>query len=206
MRIVIIGPQGSGKGTQADLISKRFNIPHIDAGQILRDHIAKRTELGRRIEGAMKKGRLLPYKIVNEVIKQRISEPDCKNGFVLDGYPRQLEEAEFLDSISDIDSVIVLDVPDEVAVQRLSARRVCVGCRIPLYGLPEEIGNACSECGGKLEQREDDKPEAVRNRLRIYHETTEPLIEYYKPRRIVHRIDGTGAVEEVFKRIMQELS
>ncbi|MEM4246939.1 MAG: adenylate kinase [Candidatus Woesearchaeota archaeon] len=206
MKIVILGPQGSGKGTQADLISKRFSIPHIDAGQLLRDQVAKKTALGKKIEGAMKKGQLLPYKIVNEVIGQRLSEPDCETGFVLDGYPRQIEEAEFLDSITDIDAVIVLDIPDEIAVKRLSARRVCVGCRVPLYGLPEEIGKACSECGGKLEQRADDKPEAVRNRLRIYHETTEPLKEYYKPRSILHVIDGTGSVEEVFKLIMKEIS
>ncbi|MEM2916645.1 MAG: adenylate kinase [Candidatus Woesearchaeota archaeon] len=205
MKIVIIGPQGSGKGTQADLISKRFNIPHIDAGQILRDQVAKKTALGKKIEGAMKKGQLLPYRIVNEVIRQRLSEPDCKNGFVLDGYPRQLEEAEFLDGIADIDAVIFLDIPDDIAVKRLSARRVCVGCRIPLYGLPEDIGKACSACGGKLVQREDDKPEAVRNRLKIYHETTEPLVEYYKPRGIIHRVDGRGTVEQVFKAIMQEL-
>lgn len=206
MRLVVIGPQGSGKGTQADLISKRYNIPHIDAGQILREHIAKKTELGKRIEAQMKRGQLLPYELVNNVIKQRLSEPDCRNGFVLDGYPRQLEEAEFLDSIAEIDAVVILDVPDETAVNRLSARRICAGCTTPLYGLPKDIGKACSACGGKLVQREDDKPEAVRNRLKIYHETTEPLVEYYKPRGIVHRIDGSGAIEEVFKAIIQELS
>ncbi len=206
MRIAILGPQGSGKGTQADLVSKRYSIPHIDAGQILRDQIAKKTALGKKIEGAMRRGQLLPHQLVNEVIKQRLSQQDCRKGFVLDGYPRQLEEAEFLDSIADIDAVIFIDVPDEIAVKRLSARRVCVGCKIPLYGLPEEIGKACRECGGRLEQREDDKPDAVRNRLRIYHETTEPLKEYYKPRGILHVIDGTGTVEEVFNKIMQELS
>ncbi len=205
-KLVILGPQGSGKGTQADLLSKRYNIPHIDVGQVLREHVTKKTEIGKKLEEPMKKGELLPHDLIDPVVEQRLSEPDCKKGFVLDGYPRQLEEAEFLDSIADLDAVIVLEIPDTVAVKRLSARRICLGCTAFLYGLPKEIGKECQECGGKLVQREDDKPAAVKQRLKLYHEETEPLIEYYKPRDILHRINGTGTVEEVFQRIMHGLS
>ncbi len=205
MKVIMIGPQGSGKGTQADLLSKRFSIPHIDVGQLLREHVAKKTEIGKKLEGPMKKGELLPPELIDTIVEQRLGETDCAKGFVLDGYPRQIEEAEFLDDLAEIDAVVVLELPDAVAVERLSARRTCVGCTDQLYGLPEEIGTACKECGGKLTQREDDKPAAVKRRLALYHEETEPLIEYYTPRDIMHRIDGQGTVDAVFKRIMQAL-
>jgi adenylate kinase len=206
MKLVLLGPQGSGKGTQADLLSTRYAVPHIDVGSILREHIAKKTDIGKQIEGPMKRGELLPHKVIDQVVEERLAQPDCAKGFVLDGYPRQLEEAEFLDGTTDIDAVIILDIPDELAVKRLAARRVCIGCTVPLYGLPAEIGPKCEECNGKLVQREDDKPAAVKKRLEAYHDETEPLIEYYKPRGIVHVIDADGTVEEVFKRVMKALS
>lgn len=205
MRILVLGPQGSGKGTQAEMISKKYGIPHVDVGRLLREHVAKKTGLGKKIAGMMRRGELLPHEVVNEVIQKRLLEPDCKNGFVIDGYPRQLEEAEFLDSITSIDRVIILDVPDEVAVERLSKRRVCKGCPTPLYGLPEKIREQCKACGGELVQREDDKPEAVRKRLKIYHEVSEPLIEYYKPRSIVRVVDGTKSIDETFSKITSVL-
>lgn len=206
MRVIILGPQGSGKSLQADLISKRFGISHIDVGQLLRDHIARKTEIGKKIEGPMKRGELIPSELANQVVEERLGQPDCAKGFVFDGYPRELNEAEFLDSLEEIDAVLVLDVPDDVAIKRIGARRVCVGCTAPLYGLPKDIGKECAECGGNLVQREDDKPEAVQKRIQLYHEETEPLIEYYKPRDIVHTIDATGPVEDVFKKITQALS
>jgi adenylate kinase len=205
MKLVILGPQGSGKGTQADLLSRHFKIPHIDVGQLLREHVAQKTEFGKKIEGPMKRGELLPHDVVDLIVEARLENPDCKKGFVIDGYPRQLEEAEFLDSITKLDAVILLDIPDELAVERISRRRVCVGCDVPLYGLPEDIGKKCIACGGALKQREDDKPEAVRKRLEVYHEETEPLIDYYKPRDIVRKIDGRGEVRDVFKLILKEM-
>lgn len=206
MKVIILGPQGAGKGTQAELVAQKLGIPHIDFGQLLREEVAHKTAFGKRIEKPMKEGTLIPSGLMDRFVQQRLSKPDCAKGFVLDGYPRQLEEAEFLDSIADIDAVIILDIPDDLAIKRLSARRVCEGCITPLYGLPEEIGLKCKECGGKLVQREDDKPAAIKRRLKIYHEETEPLIEYYRPRGIVHRIDGSGEVQDVFKKIMRVLS
>jgi len=206
MKFIILGPQGSGKGTQADLLATRFGIPHLDIGQILREHIANKTPIGKKIEAAMKKGELLPSDVVNKVVETRLEQEDCTDGFVLDGYPRELNEAEFLDELTDIDAVVMLDIPDEVAVKRLSARRVCIGCIAPLYGLPKDIGKECASCNGKLAQREDDKPDVVKKRLEVYHEETEPLVEYYRPRHIVHVVDGQGTIEEVFRRIMTALS
>jgi adenylate kinase len=202
MKIIILGPQGSGKGTQADLISKRFSIPHIDTGALLREQVANKTEIGKIIEKPMMKGELVPPEAVDKVIEMRISEPDCKKGFVLDGYPRQLEQAEFLDSVTDLDAVIIIEVPDEIGVKRISGRRTCKKCGAVFTAEAKE----CSDCGGELYQRKDDKEEIVRARLKKYHEETEPLIEYFKPREIVHIIEGTGTVEEVFKLIMKELS
>jgi len=205
MRIILLGPQGSGKSIQADLLAKHFKVPHIDVGQVLRDHIARKTALGKKIKVKMKKGELLPSDIVNQVVKKRLAQPDCNKGFVFDGYPRELEEAAFLDDITHIDLVIILDIPDDLAVERISKRMLCVGCTVPLYGLPEKIGKDCKSCGGKLIQRDDDKSEAVKKRLKIYHDVTEPLIEYFRPRDILHNIDGTGTVEVVNKRIMKSI-
>jgi adenylate kinase len=205
LNIVILGPQGSGKGTQADLLSRHFKIPHIDGGQLLRNEIAQKTEVGKKIAGPIKRGELIPSEIMDDIIRSRIAQPDCAKGFVFDGYPRQLEEAEFLDSITDIDAVVILDIPDELAVKRLAARRICIGCTVPLYGLPKDIKKPCESCGGKLEQRADDQPAAVKRRLELYHEQTEPLIEYYRPREIVHVVDGSKEIQPVFKSILKEL-
>lgn len=205
MRLIILGPQGSGKGTQADLLSKHFNVPHIDGGQLLRNEIAQKTDIGKKIAAPMKRGELIPSEIMDDIIRNRIDQPDCEKGFIFDGYPRQLEEAEFLDSITEIEAVIILDIPDELAVRRLAARRICVGCTVPLYGAPQDIKKPCGDCGGKLEQRADDQPEAVKRRLELYHAQTEPLIEYYRPRGIVHVVDGSKGIQPVFKNLLKAL-
>lgn len=202
MKIAIMGPQGSGKGTQAELISTRFSIPHIDTGSLLREQVAKKTEIGKLIEGQMMRGELVSPEVVDKVIQLRLEQPDAQKGFVIDGYPRQLEQAEFVDSITDIDAVVVIEIPDDVSIKRISGRRTCKKCAA-VFG-PD--AKKCSKCNGELYQRKDDKEEIVRARLIKYHEETEPLIEYYRPRDIVHVIDGTGTVEEVFKLIMKALS
>jgi len=202
MKIVIIGPQGSGKGTQAELISKRFSIPHIDTGSLLREHAAKKTEFGKIIEKPMMKGEFVPPEVVDKIIKLRLEEPDAKKGFIIDGYPRQLEQAEFLDDVAEIDAVLVIEVPDDISVKRIAGRMTCKKCSAVFTSEAKK----CSECGGELFQRKDDTEDIVRKRLEKYHEETEPLIEYYTPRDIVNIIDGTGTVEEVFKLVMNVLS
>lgn len=201
MKIIINGPQGSGKSTQADLVAKKLGLPHINMGRLLRQEVEKQTEIGKKIKGVMKKGELLPSDIVNQIAKERLEKPDCANGFVIDGYPRELEEAEFLDSIADLDFAIFLEISDEIGVKRLSARRLCTGIKEAIYGLPEEVGEKCKELGGKLVQREDDKPEAVKKRLNLYHEVTEPLKEYFRAKDIFHEVDGSKSIDETFKDI-----
>ena len=169
MKLVFLGPPGSGKGTQAELVSLKLGVPHIDVGALLREEVDKKTDLGKKVGVLMKKGELLPHEDIDTFVEARLGD-----GFVLEGYPRELAEAEFLDSIAEIDAVIVLDVPDDVVIKRLLERK-----------------------------RADDKNAAIQKRLSVYREETEPLIEYYAPRKLVRRIDGVGSVEDVFKRIMK---
>ncbi|MEM4263698.1 MAG: adenylate kinase [Candidatus Woesearchaeota archaeon] len=204
MRIILLGPQGSGKGTQAKYISEKYCIPHISTGDILRDAVEKKTELGLKAKSYMDKGVLVPDAVIIGIMKERISRPDCGTGFVLDGFPRTLAQAKALDEITEIDFVLELRIPDEVSVERLSKRRVCEKCQAP-YGYEAKMPIKCKKCGGKLIQRSDDKPEAIKKRLAVYHEETEPLLEYYRPRDIVHAIDGTKTVSEVFNEIVSVL-
>jgi len=205
MRIVLLGPQGSGKSVQAERLSRKLKIPHIDGGQLLRNEVARKTAIGKRIAKPMKQGQLIPSAIVNKVMAKRLAKPDCRKGFIFDGYPRELPEAKFLDSVANPDVVIVLDIPDSLAVKRIAARRVCIGCTTPLYGLPKDIRKSCGSCGGKMMQRDDDKPGPTRMRLRLYHKKTEPVIRYYEEQGIAQCIDASGTIEAVFKKILRSL-
>ena len=202
MNIIIFGPQGSGKGTQAKMLADRYGIPHISTGDIFREVAKRKDALGLEVKKVMDQGALCSDALTNEVMKHRLEDVDCAEGFILDGYPRTLAQAEALDEFSMIDSVIVLEISDEAAVSRLSNRRQCPKCR-RITDVSEGVN--CAKCGAKLVQRADDTPELIKKRLDDYHEITQPLLEYYKPRDIVYFIDGEQKPEKVFRNILEVL-
>ncbi|MEM3646928.1 MAG: nucleoside monophosphate kinase, partial [Thermofilum sp.] len=182
MRIVFFGPPGSGKGTYASRLAPRLGVPHVSTGDILRDEVKSGSELGGKISSYVSGGKLVPDEVVNRVMAKRLSQDDCGKGFILDGYPRTLQQACFLEKVSKIDFVINLNVPDEVIVRRLSSRLVCRKCGA-IYNritLPPKVDGVCDKCGGELYQRDDDKPEVVRERIRIYRSEAAPLLEHYR--------------------------
>lgn len=208
MKIVMLGAPGAGKGTQAKKIAESFGVPHISTGDIFRANIKNNTELGKKAKVYMDKGELVPDKLVVDLIMDRFSEPDCSNGYVLDGYPRTIPQAEALDEAlkandDSIDFAVNVDVPDEEIISRMSGRRACLKCGSTYhisFNPPNEDG-ICDKCGDSLVQREDDKEETVRNRLEVYHEQTEPLEKYYAEAGLLHNVDGTKDMDEVFESI-----
>ncbi|MCR5633205.1 MAG: adenylate kinase [Eubacterium sp.] len=208
MKIIMLGAPGAGKGTQADMICNKYNVPHISTGDIFRANIKNGTELGQKAKGYMDAGELVPDSLVVDLVIDRIHQDDCENGYVLDGFPRTIPQAEALDkalaeSGEAVDYAINVDVPDENIVTRMSGRRACVKCGATYhikYNAPATEG-ICDNCGSELIQREDDKPETVLNRLSVYHEQTQPLIDYYDGKGIVKNIDGTQDLEAVFADI-----
>ncbi len=213
VRIILLGPPGSGKGTQAKLLSKRYGIPHIAMGDILREEVARKTPLGEKVNVYMSKGELVPDEIVIEVLKKRLQEADCTNGFILDGFPRTLNQAKALDNMLSelnlkIDAVIYIEVPDEEIMKRLSLRRTCKVCG-RIYNLhynPPKQDGKCDVCGGELIIRDDDKPEVIKNRLKVYNEQTKPLVDYYENHRLLIRINGVNTIDSVFQQIVEKLS
>lgn len=212
MRLVLLGPPGAGKGTQAKRVQETFGIPQISTGDILREARKLGTELGRRAAAYIDRGELVPDEVILGLVSERLSRPDCVEGFVLDGFPRTLAQAEGLEEIlremgKPLDRAISLSVPDEVVVDRLSARRVCERCgrEYNLRTRPPERDEICDLCGGRLVRRSDDRPETIRERLRVYREKTEPLRAFYLERGIWTELDGVGEVEEVFGRIRKAL-
>lgn len=213
MRIILLGPPGSGKGTQAKLLSKKYSIPHIAMGDILREEVAKKTPLGKKVNIYMSKGELVPDEIVIEVLKKRLQEADCVNGFILDGFPRTLNQAKALDNMLNelnlkIDAVIYIDVPDEEIMKRLSLRRTCKVCG-RIYNLhynPPKQDGKCDVCGGELIIRDDDKPEVIKNRLKVYNDQTKPLVNYYETHKLLIRINGVDPIDKVFQQIVEKLS
>jgi len=206
MNIILLGHPGSGKGTEAKLIQKKYGIPHISTGDIFRAISQKNTELGRRAKELIGAGDFVPDDITIQVVKERLSKYDCKKGLILDGFPRNLNQAKELDKTVKIDKVIHLHIDDETAVKRLSARWQCKKCGI-IYGINmrPRLDNLCDKCKERLYQREDDKPELVRKRIEIYHDETTPLIEYYKNKGIYSTVDGERGVEEVFEEVCKLL-
>ena len=210
MRSIIVGPPGAGKGTYASRLASKLKIAKISTGDIFREEIKRNTDLGKKIVDFVNKGELVPDEIVIEILKEEINKPSSKNGFILDGYPRTIEQAKALDKIEKIDAVIRLVVPEWVIIERLSSRRICKKCGAVYnirYLTPKREG-VCDVCGGELYQREDDKPEVVRERLRVYEVQTQPLINYYKGKIPFVEIECRSVdipPESIVRKILQEL-
>jgi adenylate kinase len=209
MKIIMLGAPGAGKGTQAKQIAEKYSIPHISTGDIFRANIKEGTDLGKKAKTYMDQGLLVPDELVVELVADRIIKDDCKNGFVLDGFPRTIPQAESLDAElqklgEKMDYAIDVDVPDENIVRRMGGRRACLNCGATYHivSIPTKVEGVCDKCGSPVVLRDDDKPETVQKRLTVYHEQTQPLIDYYKKQGILKSVDGTRPMEEVFADIV----
>src|SRR3990170_7389386 len=211
MNIILLGPPGAGKGTQAKKIAEKYKVPHISTGDILRENISNNTSLGIKAKSYMSRGELVPDELLITIIKDRLSRQDCEKGFLLDGYPRTIPQADALSMIltesnKKIDVVLNIDVDDEELIKRLSGRRMCkCGASYHvIFNLPEKDG-ICNLCKGKLYQREDDKEKAIKNRLIVYKKQTQPLIKYYNHKGLIRTIDGGKEISEIFEDIKKIL-
>lgn len=212
MKIIMLGAPGAGKGTQAIKIAEKYGIPHISTGDIFRANIKNGTELGRKAKEYMDKGALVPDELTCDLVVDRIHQDDCANGFVLDGFPRTIPQAEALDAAlskdnETMDYAIDIEVPDENIVKRMGGRRACVNCGATYHivSAPPKVEGVCDHCGGNLTIRDDDKPETVQKRLTVYHDQTQPLIDYYRKAGILHSVDGTQSLDDVFSEIVKVL-
>ena len=212
MKLIMLGAPGAGKGTQAKKIAEKYSIPHISTGDIFRANIKNGTELGKKAKTFMDQGLLVPDELVVDLVVDRVNQEDCKNGYVLDGFPRTIPQAEALDRAlaemgQKIDYAINVEVPDENIINRMGGRRACVGCGATYHvvNMPPKKEGICDHCGEKLVLREDDKPETVKKRLQVYHDQTKPLIEYYDKKGSLLTVDGTLDINVVFEKITEVL-
>ena len=212
MKIIMLGAPGAGKGTQAKMIAEKFGVPHISTGDIFRANIKEGTDLGKEAKEYMDKGQLVPDELTVRILLDRVSKADCKEGYVLDGFPRTIPQAEVLSNevakLGDrIDFAIDVDVPDENIIRRMGGRRACVKCGATYHveHIPPKKEGICDVCGAELVLRDDDKPETVKKRLAVYHEQTQPLIDYYSRMNILRTVDGTRDKDEVFTDIVKLL-
>ncbi len=206
--VIMLGAPGVGKGTQAKLMAEKFRIPHISTGDMLRTAVKEGTELGKKAKEIMERGELVPDDIMNGIVKERLAKEDCKDGYILDGFPRTIAQAEFLDTVDKINYAVYIDVPEELIVKRLVLRRTCPNCGA-MYHLefnPPKNDNVCDKCGTPLVQRDDDKEEVVKNRLAVYNEKTASLLDYYRNRGILYKIDGNRPINEVLQSIVQVIA
>ena len=212
MKIIMLGAPGAGKGTQAKKIAAKYGIPHISTGDIFRANIKNGTELGKKAKTYMDQGLLVPDELVVDLVVDRVNQDDCENGYVLDGFPRTIPQAEALTEALEkmgqkVDFAIDVDVPDENIVKRMGGRRACVTCGATYHMVyaPTKKEGICDTCGGELILRDDDKPETVQKRLNVYHDQTQPLIDYYTSQGILRTVDGTVDIDDVFRAITEFL-
>ncbi len=212
MKIIMLGAPGAGKGTQAKMIAEKYDVPHVSTGDIFRANIKNGTQLGMEAKKYMDQGLLVPDELTVKILLDRVANEDCKNGYVLDGFPRTIPQAEVLDKAltelgDKIDYAIDVDVPDENIVKRMGGRRACLACGATYHieHIPPKKDGICDTCGEKLVLRDDDKPETVQNRLNVYHEQTQPLIEFYAAKGVLKTVDGTQDMKDVFEAIVKIL-
>ena len=212
MKIIMLGAPGAGKGTQAKKISDKYEIPHISTGDIFRANIKNGTDLGKKAKEYMDKGALVPDELTIDLVMDRLAQPDCEHGYILDGFPRTINQAEKLtEALSthggEIDYAVNVDVPDASIVHRMAGRRVCPACGASFHveHIPPKKEGICDTCGGELILRDDDKPETVQKRLNVYHDQTQPLIDYYTRQGVLKTVDGTRDLNEVFQEIVDIL-
>lgn len=209
MKIIMLGAPGAGKGTQAKLIAEKYGLPHVSTGDIFRANVKEGTELGLEARKYMDQGLLVPDELTVKILLDRVGRPDCSAGYVLDGFPRTIPQAQVLEKAlaemgDQIDFAIDVDVPDENIVRRMGGRRACVGCGATYHveHVPPKAEGICDTCGGELILREDDRPETVKNRLKVYHDQTQPLIDFYQQKGILRVVDGTVDMKDVFEAIV----
>jgi len=205
MNVIFLGPPGAGKGTQAVRVCERLGIPQISTGDILRAAMKAETPVGLEAKSYVEKGLLVPDSVVINIVRDRLQQDDCKNGYILDGFPRTVAQAEALSAFADIQAVVDIEVADDVLVNRLSGRRVCPACGATYHTATLAGREDCEKCGAKLIRRKDDEPETVLSRLTVYHDQTAPLIAYYTEKGILHAIDGTQPMEECTKAVLAVL-
>jgi adenylate kinase len=209
MKIILLGAPGSGKGTQGELLTKTYGFPRISTGDLLRDAASQGTPLGQEAKAIMERGDLVRDDLVVKMVEERIVEPDCADGYILDGFPRTINQARMMEEIDSSHREIVIEIylPDEAVIERLSARRICSSCGMiyNLLGQKPKSENVCDVCSGDLIRRDDDKPEVMQDRLRVYHEQTKPLVDHYKTKSNYFEIDGEGRIDDVFDRVREVL-
>ncbi len=212
MKIIMLGAPGAGKGTQAKMLADKYAIPHISTGDIFRANIKNGTELGNKAKTYMDQGLLVPDELVVDLVVDRVKQDDCKKGYILDGFPRTIPQAESLDAAlaelgDKVDYAVNVEVPDENIIRRMSGRRACVACGATYHivHIPTKVEGICDRCGNKLILRDDDKPETVEKRLKVYHEQTQPLIDYYNGKGSLVEVDGTKDMNDVFEDIIKIL-
>ena len=208
MKLILLGPPGAGKGTQAEILSKDLAIPTISTGNILRAAVKAGTPIGRKAKAFMDAGKLVPDEVIIQIVAQRIAQPDCAEGFILDGVPRTIAQAEALDAAGvRFDRVLSLEIPDQEIEERMSGRRVCSKCgaSFHIHARPTKAEGVCDNCGGPVVQRDDDKPETVRHRLEVYHQQTEPLKDYYQAKGLLTLVDNRPTIEATTQAIMEAL-